>query len=53
MKELVKNGMTAGNANDAVMKDLIKVGKSMVTEWRKTASPEAIKILDAFHAATM
>ena len=53
MKELEKNGMKAGNANDAVMKDLIKVGKSMVAEWRKTASPEAIKILDAFNAATM
>jgi TRAP-type C4-dicarboxylate transport system substrate-binding protein len=52
MKELEANGMTAGNATEAMMEELAKVGESMVATWRENVSPEAIEILDAFYAKT-
>ena len=50
MKVLAKNGMTTGNAPAPVIDAMKKIGLSMMDYWRKTASPEAVAVLDRYLA---
>ncbi len=49
--ELAKHGMTVTQAPESVQAVLTKVGETMVVDWRKTASPDAQKVLDDYLAA--
>ena len=49
--ELSKHGMTVTQAPASVQAALAKVGETMVVDWRKTASPDAQKVLDDYLAA--
>jgi TRAP-type C4-dicarboxylate transport system substrate-binding protein len=48
---LAKNGMTVSEAPPAVVAEMKKVGTQMAGEWKTTASPEAVAILDRYVAA--
>jgi TRAP-type C4-dicarboxylate transport system substrate-binding protein len=48
---LKKNGMTVSEAPAAVVAAMKKVGVQMAGEWKTTASPEAVAILDRYMAA--
>lgn len=47
---LKKNGMTVSEAPPAVVAEMKKVGAQMAGEWKATASPEAIAVLDRYMA---
>lgn len=47
---LAKNGMTTAEAPAPVMAKMKEIGKEMVADWRASASPEAVKVLDAYLA---
>lgn len=48
---LAKHGMTVSEAPASVVAAMKKVGAQMAAEWKATASPEAVAILDAYMAA--
>ncbi|OFW97773.1 MAG: hypothetical protein A3D94_10980 [Alphaproteobacteria bacterium RIFCSPHIGHO2_12_FULL_66_14] len=48
---LAKNGMTVSEAPAPVVEAMKKVGVQMAGEWKATASPEAVAILDRYMAA--
>ncbi len=50
MKVLAKNGMTTGTAPAQVIDAMKKIGVAMMDDWRKTASPEAVAVLDRYLA---
>ena len=50
MKILAGNGMTVQNAPAPIIAKMKEIGKVMVEDWKKTASPEAIAVLDAYYA---
>lgn len=50
IKTLGKNGMTTANASAEVIAAMKKIGLVMMDDWRKTASPEAIAVLDRYLA---
>lgn len=50
MQILAKHGMTTANAPDSVIADMKKIGKAMTEDWKATASPEAIAVLDRYIA---
>ena len=47
---LAQNGMTTTEAPEPIMARMREIGKTMVEDWRATASPEAIAVLDAYLA---
>ncbi|MDF2234223.1 TRAP transporter substrate-binding protein [Albimonas sp. CAU 1670] len=47
---LAANGMTTTDAPEPIMARMKEIGKTMVDDWRATASPEAIAVLDAYLA---
>lgn len=47
---LTKNGMTVSEAPASVVEAMKKVGAQMAGEWKTTASPEAIAVLDQYMA---
>jgi len=47
---LTKNGMTVSEAPASVVEAMKKVGTQMAGEWKTTASPEAIAVLDKYMA---
>ena len=47
---LQENGMTTANAPDAVIADMKAIGAAMMEEWRTSASPEAVAVLDGYLA---
>lgn len=47
---LAKNGMTVTEAPPSVVEAMKKVGAQMADEWKKTASPEAVAVLDRYAA---
>ena len=49
--ELRKQGMVISQAPDSVQDALAKVGETLQADWRKSASPEAQKVLDDYLAA--
>ncbi|MBI4184476.1 MAG: TRAP transporter substrate-binding protein [Proteobacteria bacterium] len=52
MRNLLRQkGMIVEDAPSVILNAYHAVGRQMVEEWRKQASPEAIKILDAYQAA--
>ncbi len=50
MKVLEKNGMTTSKAPAQVIDAMKKIGATMMDDWRKTASPEAVAVLDRYLA---
>lgn len=50
IKTLREHGMTTANAPDSVIADMKKIGKAMMEDWKTTASPEAIAVLDRYLA---
>lgn len=50
IKTLEKNGMTTANAPAEIITELKKIGLVMMDDWRKTASPEAVAVLDRYLA---
>ncbi len=50
IKTLTENGMSATTAPGEVIEKMVEIGGSMMDEWRKTASPEAIAVLDRYLA---
>ena len=42
--------MTTANAPDAVIADMKAIGAAMMEEWRTSASPEAVAVLDGYLA---
>ena len=48
IKELGKNGMTTGLANDEIRDGLNKIGETMTEDWIKSAGPEGKAIIDAY-----
>lgn len=52
IKILAKNGMNTVNAPDQVISEMKKIGKAMIVDWKKQASPEAVAILDRYLALT-
>lgn len=51
LKILQQHGMITGMITPAVATEVQRVGKIMLEDWRKEASPEANKVLDAYLAA--
>ena len=49
--ELRKQGMEVSQAPESVQAALAKVGETMMVDWRKSASPDAQKVLDDYLAA--
>jgi TRAP-type C4-dicarboxylate transport system substrate-binding protein len=47
---LAKNGMTVSEAPPSVVEAMKKVGAQMAGEWKGTASPEAVAVLDKYMA---
>ncbi len=47
---LKKNGMSTSNAPAQVIDEMKKIGLVMMEDWRKTASPEAVAVLDRYLA---
>lgn len=47
---LAKNGMTVSEAPASVVEAMKKVGLQMAGEWKATASPEAVAVLDRYMA---
>ena len=47
---LKKNGMSTSNAPAQVIDEMKKIGLVMMQDWRKTASPEAVAVLDRYLA---
>jgi TRAP-type C4-dicarboxylate transport system substrate-binding protein len=47
---LQDNGMTAADAPAEVIEKMVEIGGAMMDEWRTTASPEAIAVLDRYLA---
>jgi TRAP-type C4-dicarboxylate transport system substrate-binding protein len=47
---LAKNGMTVAEAPPGVVDAMKKVGAQMAGEWKATASPEAVAVLDKYMA---
>jgi TRAP-type transport system periplasmic protein len=45
---LAQNGMTVTQAPDEVIARLREIGATMMEQWRTTASPEAIAVLEAY-----
>ena len=50
METLKKNGMTVSNAPDSVIAKMKEIGKEMMKNWRKDASPAANAVLDRYIA---
>ncbi len=50
IKVLQKNGMQTANAPAQVIDAMKKIGLAMMDDWRKTASPEAVAVLDRYLA---
>jgi len=48
IKVLADNGMTTANAPASVIADMQEIGKAMVADWKKDASPEAVEVLDRY-----
>lgn len=48
--ELSKQGMTVTQAPDSVQAALAKAGETLMADWRKSASPDAQKVLDNYLA---
>ena len=51
VETLSKNGMTVTQAGPEIQKVLADVGKTMMDDWRKNASPEEQEVLDNYLAA--
>jgi TRAP-type C4-dicarboxylate transport system substrate-binding protein len=51
VETLRKNGITVTQAGPEVQNALAEVGKTMVEDWRKSASPDEQKVLDNYLAA--
>ncbi|MEL6996974.1 MAG: TRAP transporter substrate-binding protein [Pseudomonadota bacterium] len=47
---LTENGMAATTAPAEVIEKMVEIGGAMMEEWRKSASPEAIAVLDRYLA---
>jgi TRAP-type C4-dicarboxylate transport system substrate-binding protein len=47
---LRKNGMVVQHASDTIMAEMHRIGGVLTDEWRKEASPEALKVLDQYLA---
>lgn len=45
---LKENGMTVADAPEEVITKLKEIGVTMMEEWKATASPEAVAVLDAY-----
>ncbi|MFK7942235.1 MAG: TRAP transporter substrate-binding protein [Paracoccaceae bacterium] len=50
IKTLTENGMNASDAPGEVIEKMVEIGGAMMDEWRKTASPEAVAVLDRYLA---
>ena len=50
MQILADNGMTTASAPSAVIADMKQIGVAMMEDWKTTASPEAVAILDSYLA---
>lgn len=48
--ELAAHGMTVTEASPAIQARLAEIGTEMTAEWAKTASPEQLKVLEAYQA---
>lgn len=47
---LAENGMDTSVAPPAVLERMVEIGQTMLDDWRQTASPEAIAVLDRYLA---
>ncbi len=47
---LAENGMDTATAPAAVLDRMVEIGLTMMDDWRETASPEAIEVLDRYLA---
>lgn len=48
MKILASNGMEVQNAPESIIAKMKDVGKTMVEDWKKSANPEAVAVLDDY-----
>lgn len=50
LETLKENGMTVADAPDEVIAKLKEIGGTMMSDWKASASPEAIAVLEAYQA---
>lgn len=51
LKELQENGMTTSEASPELQAKLAEIGEQMTAEWKESASPEEVEVLDSYLAS--